>query len=105
MAKTAISVTLDEDNLLWLKGRAVKAHGSLSAALNDLVAQARAGRLSTTAAARSVVGTIDLPPDDPTLSTADKVVRAVFERSLARPLVARENAPAYTAPRKKPRRG
>ncbi len=105
MPKTPISVTLDEENLLWLKGRAVKARGSLSAVLDDLVAQARAGRLSTPAAARSVVRTIDLPPDDPELDGADEVVRALFDRSTARPLLAKDTPPPYGEPRKKPRRG
>ena len=84
MPKKAVSLTLDEGNLLWLKGRAYR-HGNLSAAVDDLITAARAGRLGAAAGARSVVGTIDLAADDPHLEQADEAVRDLFARSLARP--------------------
>ena len=43
MAKRAVSITLDETNLLWLKGQGY-AHGNLSAAVDELITAARAGR-------------------------------------------------------------
>ena len=85
MAKRAVSVTLDEANLLWLKGQG-HGHGNLSAAVDDLITAARAGRFGVPAAVRSVVGTIDLAADDPALERADRVVRDLFAASLARPL-------------------
>jgi hypothetical protein len=85
MTKRAVSITLDEANLLWLKGQGY-AHGNLSAAVDDLITAARAGRFGVPAAVRSVVGTIDLAADDPALERADSVVRDLFAASLARPL-------------------
>src|SRR6185436_10667529 len=104
MAKQAISVTLDSDNLTWLKGRAGAAGlRSVSELLDQLVTAAReGGRIGP---ARSVVGTIDVDPDDPLLEGADTVVRGLFETSLRRPLMVKETPPEYgAARRKKPRR-
>jgi hypothetical protein len=92
MAKHAISVTLDAENLTWLKGR-VGAAGlrSVSELLDQLVTAARAaGRVGP---ARSVAGTVDIDSADPLLEKADAAVRAVFETSLGRPLVVREPRP------------
>jgi len=89
LARKSISVTIDESNLLWLRGRGY-GRGNLSAALNDLITAARAGQLGTPPPARSVVGTIDLPADDPALERADDVVRDLFARSLSRPMMVRE---------------
>ena len=62
MPKKAISITLDDSNLLWLKGRArVIAGGNLSAAVDQLIAEARAGRLGAAETPRSVAGTIAVP--------------------------------------------
>ena len=106
MAKAAVSVTLDRDNLRWLEGhQRVTGARSLSQTLDDLVTAARraagAGRAS-----RSVVGTLTIAADDPDLTTADALVRRLFARSLARPAaaapaVARERLPT----RPKRRRG
>ncbi len=88
MAKRPISLTIEETNLLWLKGRArVMAGGSVSEAVDQLVAEARAGRLGATEPSRSVVGTIDLA-QDPLLTDADAAIRAVFAGSLARSISA-----------------
>jgi hypothetical protein len=102
MPKRAVSLTLDEANLLWLKGRG-HGHGNLSAAVDDLISAARAGRLGTPAAVRSVVGTIDLAADDPRLERADRHLRDRFAASLARPLRGAE-APASDQPTRRPRR-
>lgn len=103
MPKKAISLTLEESNLLWLKGRArVVAGGSLSEALDQLIAEARNGRLGAMEPARSVVGTIDLP-DDEALSRAAETVKELFTTSLARPLFVHQDAPVFkiSRPRKK----
>ncbi len=108
MAKQPISLTIEESNLLWLKGRArVVAGGSVSAAVDQLVAEARAGRLGGSEPARSVVGTIDLA-EDPLLAGADAAVRAGFTDSLTRSIGGSlERAPRSTtaASRKKKARG
>ena len=107
MSKQPVSVTLDQDNLLWLRGRIARGkRGSLSAALDELIRQARQGSPAA-GDARSVVGTIDIAPDDPKLERADAAVRARFEASLSRPILAREDRRAFGSPRKpgKPRRG
>jgi hypothetical protein len=95
MTKKAISLTLDQDNLIWLKGRArVVAGGSLSEAVDQLIDEARAGRLGTAEPSRSVVGTIDLPDDDVLLQGAEEV-RGLFRTSLARPFTLHEERPAF----------
>jgi hypothetical protein len=100
--KRAISVTIHEDNLLWLKGQAgASASGSVSEVVDRLIHEARAGGRTDAAAVRSVVGSVDLPPDDEDLARADAYVRAVFDRSLARPMAVRERPPV----RKTKRRG
>jgi hypothetical protein len=107
MPKQPLSVTLDESNLLWLKGRAAATkRRSLSEALDALITSARTGGHGATEA-RSVVGTIDIAPDDPTLAGADGYLQELFAASLQRPFVARESSQAYEAPRKtrKARRG
>jgi hypothetical protein len=100
--KKAISVTIGEDNLLWLKGQAgASASGSVSEVIDRLVRDARMSGRTDAAAVRSVVGSIDLPHDDGELAGADAYVRGVFDRSLARPMIVRERPPA----RKGKRRG
>jgi hypothetical protein len=92
--RRAVSVTIEEDNLLWLKTRAAAtARGNLSAVLDQLVAEARAqGRLGAAAVA-SVAGTVDLPEDDPDLEDAAAYVRTLVDRSVARPMLVRERSP------------
>lgn len=107
MSKQAISVTLDADNVTWLKGRA-GAGGvrSVSELLDRLVTAARqAGDIGPS---RSVVGTIDIDPSDPLLERADEAIRHAFESSLGRPLVVKESSPEHAAKpsrRSKKRRG
>ena len=107
MPKKAVSLTLDEANLLWLKGRG-HGHGNLSAAVDDLITAARAGGAGVPAGVRSVLGTIDLPVDDPRLERADSVVRDLFAASLARPVSAERRAsyePVASVKRSRRRRG
>ena len=92
MVKQAISVTLDTDNLTWLKGRA-GAGGvrSVSELIDQLVSAARAS--GQTGPSRSVVGTIDVDDSDPGLESADDIMRSIFQASLGRPLMAKETSP------------
>jgi len=97
--RLAISITLHRDNLVWLKGQAAaRTGGNVSEVVNALVHEARTAGRTHPAAIRSVAGTIDLP-DEEALAEADGHVRALFERSLARPMLVRETAP------KRPKRG
>ncbi len=110
--KTAISVTLKEDNVSWLKGRARTAGlRSVSELIDRLVSQARTSGHDGTR--RSVVGTVDIEPSDPLLKEADEAIRAMFDASLARPSRVKEQSDAYggqpakaiTPARKRPPRG
>ena len=82
MPKKPLSVTLEEDNILWLKGRTrAGKQRSLSEALDTVVTAARTrGDASD---ARSVVGTVDIAAADPALRGADAALRALFDASLA----------------------
>ena len=105
MAKHAISVTLEADNLTWLKGRAGAAGlRSVSELLDQLVTAARAsGHIGSS---RSVVGTIDVDASDPWLEGADEAVRVLFDASLRRPLMVKESSPASgSSGKKRARRG
>lgn len=100
-----ISVTIDEDNLLWLKAQAAAtARGSVSAIVDRLIDDARAEGRTSAAAIRSVAGTIDLPADDPDLEEASQYVRTMFDRSLRRPLMVKETPPRRGGPKAR-RRG
>jgi hypothetical protein len=105
MPKQAISITLDADNLTWLKGRASAAGvRSVSELLDQLVSAARSS--GQVGPSRSVVGTIDVAADDPWLEGADAAVRGMFEASLRRPLMVKKASPVYgSAGKKKGRRG
>ena len=93
--RKAISVTLQTDNVLWLKGQAAAtARGSLSEVLDQLVTEAREGGRVQHAAIRSVKNSIDLPDDDPRLELADAYIRSAFEQSIRRPMLARERRPS-----------
>jgi hypothetical protein len=100
--KHAISVTLHRDNLVWLKGQAAaRTGGNVSEVVNTLIREARTAGRTDPGAIKSVVGTIDLP-DDEALAEADAQVRALFDRSLSRPMLVRETPPEKS---KRPRRG
>ena len=82
MPRRALSITLDVDNIAWVKGRAGAAGESVSEMIDQLVTAARQGQCA--AQARSVVGTIDVHASDPRLDKADAAVRAVFDASLGK---------------------
>jgi hypothetical protein len=97
--KNAISITIGRDNLMWVKGQAAaRSGGNVSEIVDRLITQARAAGQTDPAAIRSVAGTVDLP-DDESLAEADTYVRAMFDRSLARPMLVRERPPKRTARR------
>jgi hypothetical protein len=101
MNKRAISVTLQSDNLTWLKARAGAVGArSVSELLDQIVGEAR--RAAPGGNIRSVVGTIDIDSSDPLLTDADDVLRVVFDASLKRPALVKEARTSYT---KKTRRG
>jgi hypothetical protein len=80
--KQAISVTLHEDNLVWLRGQSRAArHRSVSETLDRLIATARTGGQRVEGAVRSVKGTIRIPTDDPSLARADAAIRVLFRES------------------------
>ena len=92
--RLAVSVTIEEDNLVWLRARAAAtARGSMSAVLDQLVTEARSQGRAGAVSTASVAGTIDLPADDPDLEQASAYVRTLVERSLARAVMVREQAP------------
>lgn len=104
MAKRPVSVTLDTNNLLWLRGQTIGGkHRSLSEALDDVVSEARLG--GRVADRRSVAGTIDIAATDPDLSGADAAVASLYQTSLTRPVLARETPPAYGRGKKGSARG
>jgi len=101
MTRRAISVTLEADNVTWLKGRAGAEGESVSELIDQLVTSARSGKRA--GAARTVIGTIDIHGSDPLLERADAAVRAAFAASLGRPRVVRERPAARSAKGRKPR--
>ncbi len=104
MSKRAISVTLQSDNLTWLKARAGAIGArSVSDLLDQLVAEAR--RATPGGSVRSVVGTIDIDASDPLLNGADDVLRTLVDASLKRPTLAKESRVRYGTRVKKGRRG
>ena len=102
MAKQAISVTLDADNITWLKGRVGASGGrSISELLDQIVSAARSSGQG--GASRSVMGTIDIEESDPMLDQADTAIQSLFETTPGRPALARERRSTYGRP--KTRRG
>lgn len=98
MPKKGISVTLRDDNLLWLQSRTLAIKGrSLSETLDDLVTAARTSGQVPASAMRSVAGTVDIATDDPGLDKADEYLRGLVSSSLSRPVLVREEARPYQA--------
>lgn len=84
MPKKPLSVTLEEENILWLRGQAIGGRQrSVSEALDVVVTAARQSRFGATP--RSIVGTVDIAGDDPGLLGADAAVRSLVDASLGRP--------------------
>src|SRR5688572_28006627 len=105
MPKQPLSVTLDRDNLLWLRGRAAsRKRKSLSDALDEILTAARLGGVAADAS-RSVVGTVDIAADDPDLEKADGYVREVFSASLGRAMSVHERPATVATGKRKRRRG
>ena len=101
MPKLPISVTLGAENLLWLRARTTGTkRRSLSDLLDEIVTAARVAAHGDSI--RSVVGTVDIPPDDPDLERADALLRAEFEASLARPILLHEDKSIYQTARTRP---
>jgi hypothetical protein len=104
MSKQAISVTLDAENLTWLKGRAGAAGlRSVSELLDQIVSAARAS--GDVGPPRSVVGTVDVDAADSALEHADAAIRALFDASVRRPMMEKETPARYRATRRARRRG
>jgi hypothetical protein len=98
MPKLPISVTLEAENLLWLRARtAGTKRRSLSDLLDEIVTAARVAVHGDSI--RSVVGTVDLPPDDRDLERAGAALRAEFDASLDRPILIHEDRATYRADR------
>jgi len=77
-------VTLDPENILWLKARARGARRrSVSETLDCLLNEARTGKISAPEV-RSVKGTVRIDPADPDLEEADAAVSRLIASSLAR---------------------
>ena len=99
-------MTLDADNLHWLQGQTRAARTrSLSETLDRIVAEARRGGRVHENAIRSVVGTIEIHPDDPQLVRADEAVRALFGASITRPVTANRRTAVSRRRRGASRRG
>lgn len=99
MGKKALSVTLDEANVLWLKGRArITAGNNVSELLDQLVTTARLARGGGVAPYPSVVGMVDLS-DDPTLSKAEEFLREYWAEYMSNVPMVGEEAPGLTAKR------
>lgn len=80
-------MTLEEDNILWLRGRTSAAgFRSISDTLDRLITQARSSGRMAEVSMRSVVGTIDIAPSDPRLERADAALRGEIEASIQRPI-------------------
>jgi hypothetical protein len=104
MPKKAMSVTLDEMNVLWLKARArMSKNNNVSEELDRLITNARFGK-GGPPAVTTAVGMVDLS-DDPNLEKADAAVKQYWDEWLAGASVLNEDSPGYATPRKKKRRG
>jgi hypothetical protein len=103
MPRRPVSVTLEADNIAWLKGRAGAAGESVSEVLDQLVTQARHG--GSFATPRTVVGTVDIHPVDPALEQADAAIQSLFDASVRQPLLGRERAAREVSPGIRKRRG
>jgi hypothetical protein len=83
MNKQALSVTLNPENLLWLRAQVIaRGHRSISELLDHLIREARTPDQGQNASARSVVGTVRITESDPDLTAADAAVRAFFSEAL-----------------------
>jgi len=85
MGKEAISVTLQRENLAWLRGRALAAgRRSVSEMLDRLIHEVRTGGKGPAGVVRSVVGTVKTARTDPELKSADAELRSLEGRGASR---------------------
>jgi hypothetical protein len=83
MPKKAISLTLSQDNLLWLRAETTaRRNRSVSETLDRILDELRARERVSPEARRSVVGMVRIDEADPKLEKADAMLRALFSRSL-----------------------
>ncbi len=101
MARQPVSVTLDSDNLLWLRGQAGPSR-SVSRIVDELVGEARASRRNRGETARSVVGTVNLHDFDPV--SADHEIRALFDGTRGSTGAVHETHARYVRQRRKAKR-
>jgi hypothetical protein len=101
MPRRPVSLTIEESNLLWLRGLTARSGArSLSETVDRLVTSARESGGVAAAVARPVVGTIDLPAADAALDLADEAIRELTARSLSRPMPARDGREAASRRRR-----
>lgn len=82
MSKRALSVTLEPENVLWLRGRALaEGRRSLSETLDRLVAEVRAGGKAPSLV-RSIVGHIRIDESKGDLAAGSETLRELFASSL-----------------------
>jgi hypothetical protein len=100
--KKPVSITLDDQNVVWLKGQATGRERTVSAVVDQLVTNARLAGRTDPNTTRSVQGTIDLPDSDPELEHADAYLRDLFDRSHRRPVAVKEKRQqSRTRPRRR----
>jgi hypothetical protein len=92
MPRRPLSVTLDADNLLWLRAQAGSTR-SVSRIVDELVAEARASGKNRGAGPVSVVGTVDLLNFDPV--SADRELRSFFDTTSGGAVAVRETQARY----------
>ena len=98
-----ISITIDVENLLWLKGQALASvRGTVSGVIDQMITEARHGR-ARPGTIRSVKGSVRIPGDDPELKHARDDMRALFEASLSRSLTGPAASRAARGRRRAPR--
>lgn len=99
-----MSVTLDADNVQWLKGRARITHSNnVSLLLDSLVTEARRARGSVgNRPFPSVVGMVDLS-DDPNLEQFDAARRQLWDAHLEKVLLMEDPSPSSQKPRRRKR--
>ena len=77
----------------WASGELESLVPLIDPLLDRLVGEARQAGWADPAAVRSVVGSVDLPADDPDLQQADAYIRGLFAESAAQPILVRERGP------------
>jgi hypothetical protein len=77
MNKQAISLTLSQQSLIWLRAKSrLQGARSISETVDRIILDARNGDTEV----RSVVGSLTIASDDPDLLLADEAVRSLFRK-------------------------